>query len=701
MATAMTCDEIRDLAPAYVLGALEADEERLVAEHLATCPEAHAEFSELGSVVPYLGEQVTLVEPPPALRQRIMAAAAGDLASRRRRAVRQPDRRGPGRQWSPLEQVRRRRRVEIGDPRPRASPRVLAIVALGGVNLVTQQQLNAARDLQARTRQATRAGSPARRQVAVLRSTTPGGPGGIAVMPATGSGTLVMSGLDADERQPGLRGLGHRRGGRRPCPWARSPWAPTASATSTTCRRPTDETVTVAITLEAQPDPPAPTTPVIAAGVAAPPAEPRPSGPGCSASRVSADGGRPGGRARPPWPVAVPRWPRPGAPRAVVPSAGNRTTPTDTLTAAPPTGAPASTPSSTRRATAGPAAPGAIRTNSSPPARATVSTRRTDSASTEATARRTSSPTPCPNVSLIAVRPSTSKIASEISLPCRAARASSSSRTRREGPLVREPRQRVRVGHPLEPFGSLEDHRCEPATIDGDRDEVRERARSSTRRRPVNDVGSSQTRSSTPTGMSIPPRLTVSGRTVAATAPASASEPGSASRVRSRAARSRDVSTIGPSASSSSAGRIAPRRSSRPDDHPGLQLDAIGILEIGRTGRGAERIEGQLKQSLDGRIEIRGPRDGGSCLGQEQRADPCGPRLLARRSPEPRQRPWAGSVRPARSVRPDAACILRSRSGPDDRSNGRATRTNGSIASPAATQRCTASHGGSEPILAA
>ena len=64
----MTCDEVRDLAPAYVLGALEADEERLVAEHLETCSEDHAEFSELGSVVPYLGDLVPLVEPPADLR---------------------------------------------------------------------------------------------------------------------------------------------------------------------------------------------------------------------------------------------------------------------------------------------------------------------------------------------------------------------------------------------------------------------------------------------------------------------------------------------------------------------------------------------------------------------------------------------------------------------------------------------------------
>ena len=55
-----------------------------VREHLATCPESHAEFDELGGVVPYLLDDpsLELVEPPAALGDRIMAAAAADLAER-------------------------------------------------------------------------------------------------------------------------------------------------------------------------------------------------------------------------------------------------------------------------------------------------------------------------------------------------------------------------------------------------------------------------------------------------------------------------------------------------------------------------------------------------------------------------------------------------------------------------------------------
>ena len=79
----LTCDEVRDLAASYVLGALTDQEMDAVREHLADCPETHAEFAELGSVVPALDAAVPLMEPPTGLRERVMAAAAADLDARR------------------------------------------------------------------------------------------------------------------------------------------------------------------------------------------------------------------------------------------------------------------------------------------------------------------------------------------------------------------------------------------------------------------------------------------------------------------------------------------------------------------------------------------------------------------------------------------------------------------------------------------
>ncbi len=89
----LTCDEVREMAGAFVLGALDAADEAAVREHLVTCPEAHDEIAELGGVLPVLAESVPVVEPPDALKGRIMAAAAADQAGARRPATRSSRRR--------------------------------------------------------------------------------------------------------------------------------------------------------------------------------------------------------------------------------------------------------------------------------------------------------------------------------------------------------------------------------------------------------------------------------------------------------------------------------------------------------------------------------------------------------------------------------------------------------------------------------
>ena len=86
----MTCEQARDLAAAYVLGALEAGEEAAVRDHLQTCDQPHPEFAELGGVVPVLSASLEPVEPPASLRDRIMAAAAADLEARRAAEVSAP-----------------------------------------------------------------------------------------------------------------------------------------------------------------------------------------------------------------------------------------------------------------------------------------------------------------------------------------------------------------------------------------------------------------------------------------------------------------------------------------------------------------------------------------------------------------------------------------------------------------------------------
>lgn len=142
--SSMTCHRARDLAAGYVIGALEPSEEAAVREHLLTCPEPHDEFGELGGVVPYLAEaDLELVEPPVELRARIMAAAAADLAARGRApAVRAAE---PVAFPSAAEREVRAsgRSGRLGWAMGIAA--VLAIVVLGGWNLLLQNELNAAR----------------------------------------------------------------------------------------------------------------------------------------------------------------------------------------------------------------------------------------------------------------------------------------------------------------------------------------------------------------------------------------------------------------------------------------------------------------------------------------------------------------------------------------------------------------------------
>ena len=64
----LSCDDVRDLAAPFVLGALDADEANAVRAHLASCADPHAEMAELGSVLMVVAESVPQVEPPGSYR---------------------------------------------------------------------------------------------------------------------------------------------------------------------------------------------------------------------------------------------------------------------------------------------------------------------------------------------------------------------------------------------------------------------------------------------------------------------------------------------------------------------------------------------------------------------------------------------------------------------------------------------------------
>ena len=192
----MTHDEALELAGLFVLGALEPADEAAVREHLATCPLSHAEFEELGGVVPALLADVELVEPPAALRDRIMDAARADLAARGR-AIAPPAPADPTPFPSAIErETRRRTRPSRFDWALRIAA-VIAIVVAGAGGLLLQRQLDASQRFdRAVAAVLDAAAKPGAR--AVILAPTEGKQGrGLAAVAPDGTVTLAMRDLPA------------------------------------------------------------------------------------------------------------------------------------------------------------------------------------------------------------------------------------------------------------------------------------------------------------------------------------------------------------------------------------------------------------------------------------------------------------------------------------------------------------------------
>lgn len=79
----MNCEEIRDLLPAYVLGTATPHEIRVVEDHLARCG-LHEEVAVLTASAVLVASGAKSVEPPAALKARIMAHTAGATAGGQR-----------------------------------------------------------------------------------------------------------------------------------------------------------------------------------------------------------------------------------------------------------------------------------------------------------------------------------------------------------------------------------------------------------------------------------------------------------------------------------------------------------------------------------------------------------------------------------------------------------------------------------------
>jgi hypothetical protein len=209
----MTHDEALDLAAGYVLGALEPAEEAAVRAHLRTCPESHDEFAELGGVVPYLADaDLELAEPPASLGERIMAAAAADLEARRDDAPPASAAAPAGASAAtasassrdaPIAFPSAAERVARAEARSRTGTMpwlvriaaVLAIVALGGWNLLLQGELETAREYDRAVAAVIQAASHPDAQTVILTPEGGSGPSGIAAVDADGTVVLAMRDL--------------------------------------------------------------------------------------------------------------------------------------------------------------------------------------------------------------------------------------------------------------------------------------------------------------------------------------------------------------------------------------------------------------------------------------------------------------------------------------------------------------------------
>ncbi len=105
--TLPNCDEIIELIPAFVLGALDADEAARVAAHVAACPRCRAEAESFRDVMGLLPYAAGSLDPPPHVKRQLFARIAAVSENSSTYAVAQPRRPAartslPGRWFAPM-----------------------------------------------------------------------------------------------------------------------------------------------------------------------------------------------------------------------------------------------------------------------------------------------------------------------------------------------------------------------------------------------------------------------------------------------------------------------------------------------------------------------------------------------------------------------------------------------------------------------
>lgn len=268
----LTCDEVRDLAASFVLGALDEDEADAVRAHVASCADPHAEIGELGSVLSVLAESVPVVEPPASLKDRIMAAAAADLEANPRTAT------APARTAAAVEPPRAfpsaterkariaRRSTSVGTWALRIAA-VLVIGLLGGWNVLLQGQLAQSRTYEQNVAAVLATAGQPGSLTAILTGEGSDAPAGLAAVGSDGVVKLAMRDLAPTQGDQVYEAWVIAADG-VPVPLGDFKVGPSGVAYFEGRGLPTEEGIVLALTLEPGPGATAPTTTPVSLGTA-------------------------------------------------------------------------------------------------------------------------------------------------------------------------------------------------------------------------------------------------------------------------------------------------------------------------------------------------------------------------------------------------------------------------------------------------
>jgi len=293
--SSLSCEQVRDLAEGFVLGALDPVQTHDVRDHLATCTDPHAEIDELGGVVPYLAESVEPVEPPAELKGRITAAIEAELRAGRRADAaadrlisslgagsKGPAAPAPAPAAAPVETVVAERApvaapIDLAAERARrrspvrwlaAIAAVLVIAALGTWNIGLSSQLSTAQQHQAAVDHVLAIAQESGGQAAILVPGAGGGPAGLAAVAPDGTFALAMHGLPATTGSQVYEAWVIAPSG-SPLPIGSFAVGSDGNGTLSASRVPVASGLTIGLTREANPGATTPTLPMVVSGVTA------------------------------------------------------------------------------------------------------------------------------------------------------------------------------------------------------------------------------------------------------------------------------------------------------------------------------------------------------------------------------------------------------------------------------------------------